>query len=1322
MSIKTIITSYASTEADFALTLASDLRNAGVRIWIDRLDIPVEANWTGAVQVALHQADALIFVLSPDSIAARYCREELRQVSERRRPIIPVILRAVAPADWPSELQSYYPYDFSDWRDEVVYRERLAQLVSALEVKLGTRFEDVPPAETRYLNQLISRLEARKGVLEYIDAGDRTTRLHADEPYRHRSHIGMLWGINAPFSLVERRGVRPLRTPIDTLDEAMEQHGQIALVSPPGGGKTAALERLALDAARARLENPTTAPLPLLLHLGQWNDVNSAEDFIRALWPFETDPLRLLAEGQVLLLLDGLSEWSEQKLEPLHRWLNGAEAPKRVVIACRTGGAGTLGLPTVEIGALDEDGIQRFAVAALGDASAPAFLERLFPKEREAETAAQPLARLAGNQRVLAELIFLHKMNPHEALPGSMGAIRQRMLERAWAWHIGDLERDTVPFDEVRGALGRLAIWMIDQGDATIVSRNEALRQLGSERVLKTSRATACLDVRGERVRFRNYTMLEYFAGRSLTLADLPGRLASARFNEWGERIATPWDQPIILMAGLWPKPDAVVREVAEVDPYLAGMCIASGVSVSEMVAQRTIASLMTFAGQSGAEQFAAAQVLHSVGQRETSAVLLEIMRRGSWKTRLSAAWVLRDSDMVLPVVLFEELGEWDWSMDERIAERLRQIGADAVPVLMRVLASDTDWMARRGAAWALGMIGDAAAAPVLTEALRDQETLVRKEAAAALRAIGDAAAVPALAEALGDHDRPVRRAVAGALVWFKEAAIPHMLDLLRDPRPDVRLAASEILGEIGDLAAITGLIEASDDAEADVRAASVEALGKLGSPASVKRLIECLNDTASVRFEGKRVCDAALLALDQIGTKEAKEAADNFRKQQPAGTATPATEQADPAQLMENLYHPNAQRRSEAAMRLGELRDSSAFTALLAAAGDEESRVRWAVVEALGKLGDAKAVDVLLGALRDSDYLVIDAAAGALSKIGSAAVEGLIAALDDERVDTRGAAVEALGRIGAAAAVPKLAGLMKDAARPHHEKHSIGRLALAALEQIGTPEARQVLAVWRGEAQAAPSAPATRTLPDELAAALRDLESKNSRARQAAARTLTEGAKALRDVDNPQLIGQLADVLRSNDPMVRWAVVEALGWIKDPTSAPILIEALHDPNWSVRLASVRSLLEVGDVRATPALVECLSDPQSAVREAAAEALGLISDVRALPGLLGALQDREGFVRRASAEALGCIGSDKTTNDLVERLHDPDYHVRWAVVIALGKIGDPAAVNDLIEMLNDQDGPKWEQRRICDVVAEALMQIGVPEAVKAVNEWRNRRA
>ena len=55
-------------------------------------------------------------------------------------------------------------------------------------------------------------------------------------------------------------------------------------------------------------------------------------------------------------------------------------------------------------------------------------------------------------------------------------------------------------------------------------------------------------------------------------------------------------------------------------------------------------------------------------------------------------------------------------------------------------------------------------------------------------------------------------------------------------------------------------------------------------------------------------------------------------------------------------------------------------------------------------------------------------------------------------------------------------------------------------------------------------------------------------------------------------------------------------------------------------------------------------------------------------------------------------------------------------------IGDDEAVTLLIDQLGDDTGPQWEEKRVCDVVADALDSIGTPKARAAVEQWRRSQA
>ena len=109
----------------------------------------------------------------------------------------------------------------------------------------------------------------------------------------------------------------------------------------------------------------------------------------------------------------------------------------------------------------------------------------------------------------------------------------------------------------------------------------------------------------------------------------------------------------------------------------------------------------------------------------------------------------------------FPEAFRNDTALKRRLVEAFGAAGAPAVPPLVQALG---DWWSedvRRAAAETLVKIGTPAV-PALIQALGDYD--VRRAAAEALGAIGDPQAVPALIKALGDYRVDVRRAARQAI------------------------------------------------------------------------------------------------------------------------------------------------------------------------------------------------------------------------------------------------------------------------------------------------------------------------------------------------------------------------------------------------------------------------------------------------------------------------------------------------------------------------------------------------------------------------------
>ena len=88
-----IFISYSRKDEAFAYQLASALEQYGRDIWIDREDIHAGKNWSNAIQQGLDNADVMLIVLSPDSMASVNVTNEWQYFLDHGKTIIPVLLR-----------------------------------------------------------------------------------------------------------------------------------------------------------------------------------------------------------------------------------------------------------------------------------------------------------------------------------------------------------------------------------------------------------------------------------------------------------------------------------------------------------------------------------------------------------------------------------------------------------------------------------------------------------------------------------------------------------------------------------------------------------------------------------------------------------------------------------------------------------------------------------------------------------------------------------------------------------------------------------------------------------------------------------------------------------------------------------------------------------------------------------------------------------------------------------------------------------------------------------------------------------------------------
>jgi hypothetical protein len=121
-----IFISYSRNDVEFARKLAQSLSEMGEDIWIDVEDIPAGMNWSSAIQQGLHICDAMLVILSPDSVSSSNVADEWQYYHDQRKPIIPVLWK---PAEVHYQLRRIQYIDFHTQN----YETALKQLQTAIQ-------------------------------------------------------------------------------------------------------------------------------------------------------------------------------------------------------------------------------------------------------------------------------------------------------------------------------------------------------------------------------------------------------------------------------------------------------------------------------------------------------------------------------------------------------------------------------------------------------------------------------------------------------------------------------------------------------------------------------------------------------------------------------------------------------------------------------------------------------------------------------------------------------------------------------------------------------------------------------------------------------------------------------------------------------------------------------------------------------------------------------------------------------------------------------------------------------------------------------------
>lgn len=118
--------SYSRRDMAAADALVTALEGEGFGITIDRRDLPYGEEWQKELGDFIRASDTVVWLVSPDSIASKWCNWELGEVGRLNKRLVPVRIRDVAPEQLPESLGRVHLLPASGVYDSATHLSSLA--------------------------------------------------------------------------------------------------------------------------------------------------------------------------------------------------------------------------------------------------------------------------------------------------------------------------------------------------------------------------------------------------------------------------------------------------------------------------------------------------------------------------------------------------------------------------------------------------------------------------------------------------------------------------------------------------------------------------------------------------------------------------------------------------------------------------------------------------------------------------------------------------------------------------------------------------------------------------------------------------------------------------------------------------------------------------------------------------------------------------------------------------------------------------------------------------------------------------------------------
>lgn len=586
----------------------------------------------------------------------------------------------------------------------------------------------------------------------------------------------------------------------------------------------------------------------------------------------------------------------------------------------------------------------------------------------------------------------------------------------------------------------------------------------------------------------------------------------------------------------------------------------------------------------------------------------------------------------------------------------LVQVGRDAVPLLLKILARGPKTM-RLHAAAALGEIRDPVAIAYLVQALGDEVWQVRYNAFTGLTDFGEQA-LAELTKGIQSDNEDRAFWSAKALGKLGEPAREVLLQALKSGSRRLRFVIAAALGETGDRRVIRVLINSTKDRAWIVRKRSADALAEIG-PMSIPLILEAFTD------EDPEQAHWLLAALCKMGGEGHRALADLLRRRG-EGFAW---------NVREGLVA-----QGEAARPL--------FVELATGA---DADLRFFATSCFGDLTPSpEGDDALLERLKDPVWSIRKVAAEALAARGTAIAERLGRALEYGNEDLRYWVSVVFRKMGPSG-VDQLVRALQDS------NSNVAYFAASALAEVR--ETRVVRPLIR--ALASPSWPVRNAASTSLAL-LGDLaiESLVNAIEDEHEDVAFWVAKTLRRIGR-RALPEVVRLLKRGTDEQRLHAAKTLGTLRDPSAIDPLVEALRDGHEWVRLYAAIALGEIGGEKAVAHLLEMLRDPTFRIHPRMIPVFDGLGE-RVVPVLLDMAQGDEPGARANALVVLGALQVESAFEGICQGVLDPASPQELRVACIQALTGYQDRPEDAIHVLREVSA----REKVAVVRSKALLALG----------------